>query len=103
MNTLAVVVRYFGGIKLGSNGLIRAYSNTISTLINDNIKEAETGYIITITDDYSNSKKLDYLLKDDEIISKEYLDKIIIKAIVKKKTLENLSNVNYQILNEIII
>ena len=100
---IAIVVRYFGGIKLGSNGLIRAYSNTISTLINDNIKEAETGYIITITDDYSNSKKLDYLLKDDEIISKEYLDKIIIKAIVKKKTLENLSNVNYQILNEIII
>jgi len=100
---IAIVVRYFGGIKLGSNGLIRAYSNTISALINDNIKEAVNGYIISIIDDYSNSKQLDYLLRNDEIISKEYLDKIIIKAIVKKKTLENLSNVNYQIISEIII
>lgn len=30
---LAVVVRYFGGIKLGSGGLIRAYSSTISEAV----------------------------------------------------------------------
>lgn len=29
-NTVAVVTRYFGGIKLGAGGLIRAYSNSIS-------------------------------------------------------------------------
>ena len=32
-NTLVVVVRYFGGIKLGAGGLIRAYSGTASDAI----------------------------------------------------------------------
>ena len=31
-NILVVVVRYFGGIKLGAGGLTRAYSNTASSL-----------------------------------------------------------------------
>ena len=100
---IAIVIRYFGGIKLGSNGLIRAYSNTISSLIKDNIKELETGYLIKIEENYNNSDKLDYLLKDDIIIKKDYQDKIVIEAIVKKKTLEKLSNVNYQLLDEKII
>ena len=32
-NVLIVVVRYFGGIKLGSGGLFRAYSNSASEII----------------------------------------------------------------------
>lgn len=101
--TLAIVIRYFGGVKLGSNGLIRAYSGSISELINDNIKEIEYGYLISIITDYNNSDQLDYLLKDDIIIKKDYQDKITIEAIVKKKTLEKLSNVSYKILDEKII
>ena len=100
---VAIVVRYFGGIKLGSNGLIRAYSNTISSLINENIKEIETGYLIRIEENYNNGDKIDYLLKDDIIIKKDYLDKIVIEAIVTNKTLEKLSNVNYEIIEEKII
>lgn len=100
---IAIVVRYFGGIKLGSNGLIRAYSNTISTLIKDNIKEIEIGYLIKIEESYSNNDLINYLLKDSKIISKDYQDKITIEAIVNKKTLENLSNVNYKIIEEKLI
>ncbi len=32
-NVLIVVVRYFGGIKLGAGGLLRAYSNTAKEVI----------------------------------------------------------------------
>ena len=100
---LAIVIRYFGGIKLGSNGLIRAYSGVIAELLKDNIKEIEYGYLIEIECDYNEIDLITYLLKDDEIINKNYQDKIIIEAIIKKKTLEKLSNVHYQIINEIII
>lgn len=100
---LAIVIRYFGGIKLGSNGLIRAYGNTISSLLKDNIKEIETGYLIRIEEKYNNSERLNYLLKDSKIIKKDYQDIIAIEVLVNKKTLDSLSNVNYQIIEEKII
>jgi uncharacterized YigZ family protein len=33
-NSLAVVVRYFGGVKLGAGGLVRAYSGAVSAAVN---------------------------------------------------------------------
>ena len=36
VNVLVIVIRYFGGIKLGPGGLIRAYSNTCKEVINKN-------------------------------------------------------------------
>ena len=100
---LAIVIRYFGGIKLGSNGLIRSYSHTISELLNNNIKEIEYGYLIKIQEDYKNNELIAYLLKDSQILSREYLDKVIIYAIINKKILDNLSNIHYEILEEKII
>ena len=34
-NVLAITTRYFGGIKLGAGGLIRAYSSSVSTALKD--------------------------------------------------------------------
>ena len=39
-NILLVVVRYFGGIKLGAGGLVRAYTNS-GVLVLDNAREVE--------------------------------------------------------------
>ena len=34
-NVLIVIVRYFGGIKLGAGGLLRAYSNAAKEVVKD--------------------------------------------------------------------
>lgn len=100
---LAIVIRYFGGIKLGSNGLIRAYSHSVMETIQDNIKELEYGYLIQIQEEYKNNDYINYLLKDSQIISRKYQDKIIINALVNKKTLETFSNIHYKIIEEKIL
>ncbi len=100
---LAIVIRYFGGIKLGSNGLIRAYSNTINELVKENIKEEENAYLLEITENYDKSKEIDYLLKDTIILSKDYQDKLVIQVLVKEKDLIHLSSINYKIIEKRII
>lgn len=77
---LAVVVRYFGGIKLGAGGLVRAYTNSITnTLDKCKIIELIEGQLIKIEFSYDNIKQIDYLLKDYEIIEKEYNNNIMYK------------------------
>lgn len=77
--TMCVVIRYFGGTKLGVGGLIKAYTNScleclkLSTLTPYEVLD---NYVITI--DYSNYEKLDYVLKSNNIniINKEFDEKI---------------------------
>lgn len=76
-NILCIVIRYFGGIKLGAGGLVRAYSTSVSEAlklvsINEYIK-FETIEVIT---NYENIKDLEYLLKNYEIIDKIFLEEI---------------------------
>ena len=77
-NILAVVIRYFGGIKLGAGGLLRAYSNSVSEALEKaNIIELVEGYQIEIEFNYDNLKLIDYMLTDIKIIKKEFNDTII--------------------------
>ena len=78
MNTLAVVIRYFGGIKLGAGGLTRAYSNSVNDTIKlTNIVTLEEKYIVELTFNYDNLKLVDYMLNDKTIIDKKYDDNIV--------------------------
>ena len=74
-NVVAVVTRYFGGIKLGAGGLIRAYSNTTTEAIHQaglvqRIKQA----ILKITVTYALHDPLLYYLKENnlEMAGEEY-------------------------------
>jgi len=98
---ISIVVRYFGGVKLGSNGLIRAYSNCVKETLINNIKEIEQGYRIIIEEDYQNEKLLNYILKDSLILKKEYNNKIYLEVIIKKEILEKLTNISFKIIEEI--
>ena len=62
---LCIVIRYFGGIKLGAGGLVRAYTKAVvDALKNQELIELIDGYIIKINTSYENQKNLDFLLKD---------------------------------------
>ena len=63
-NTLAIVVRYFGGIKLGAGGLIRAYGNATSNALDqaELVEDVEINeYQLTLPYDLAN--KIDYFLR----------------------------------------
>ena len=81
-NILAVVVRYFGGVKLGAGGLLRAYSNSISdTIKDDDIIELKKEYKIRIEFDYSNVNNINYLLKDYKVTYKEFDKNVVYEFI----------------------
>ena len=62
---LCIVVRYFGGIKLGAGGLVRAYTKAVvEALKNEILIELTEGYKIKIKTAYENQKNLDFLLRN---------------------------------------
>lgn len=74
---LAVVIRYFGGIKLGAGGLVRAYSNSITEAVNQcAIIELVPGKLISCTFPYQYEKQIQYLLQDTNISGKSYQEEI---------------------------
>lgn len=98
-NILGITIRYFGGIKLGAGGLIRAYSKSLSEAIKKaKVEEIEEGVMISFSIPYDMQKRTDYLLKDSKIINKSYAEDITYTVFAKEKLLESLASYNYQIL-----
>lgn len=90
-DVLCVVIRYFGGIKLGAGGLVRAYSNAVKEVITKNegsIKELINGFEIILEIPYDKQKDLENLLSCQ--YSKEYSLSVIYKINCNKELKENL-------------
>ncbi len=78
-NVLAVVVRYFGGILLGSGGLIRAYSKSVTECL-DHAKLSEVQEVLKTTFRFP-IRFADAILshlKETTILSKEFGEKVTI-------------------------
>jgi len=91
-NVLCVVIRYFGGIKLGAGGLVRAYSKACKESLN--IIELKKGYLIKITFDYTNENKINYLLNNSNIIEKKFNNQIVYTVKIKEEEFNILNNSN---------
>lgn len=79
VDVLAVVTRYFGGIKLGAGGLIRAYSNATSIALETlGIVEAKLQQELLLTIDYSQQRIFEHFLVEFPDVLKEtrYTEKI---------------------------
>jgi len=105
-NLVIVVTRYFGGILLGTGGLVRAYSEATQQAIEKSTKVIKViGIEMTIELDYSNLEKFKYYCKNNNINIKkiDYMDNIILKIemeeSVKEKIIDDIKNKKLNIQN----
>ena len=91
-NVAAVVTRYFGGIKLGAGGLVRAYTNSVAAAIEEAgiAEKVLFGYFYFIQDINSAGKVLNILYQQNlfTVSSVEYdIDaKIVLRMPMSLKT-----------------
>ncbi len=105
-NLVIVVTRYFGGILLGTGGLVRAYSEATQQAIEKSTKVIKViGREMIIELDYSNLEKFKYYCKNNNINIKkiDYMGNIILKIemeeSVKEKIIDDIKNKKLNIQN----
>ena len=82
VNVLVIVTRFFGGILLGTGGLVRAYSNSLLQAIKISEKvEKCFGQEIEVIIDYTEFENFKYYCKNNKIniVDTQYLENIICK------------------------
>lgn len=105
-NILVIVTRYFGGVKLGANGLVRAYADSVKEALNlVNIITLTKGYLVEIEFSYDKIKQIDYILKNNKIINKNFLTNITYKFESDMNIINELKPyiLNYKIISTIMI
>ena len=90
---LCVVIRYFGGIKLGAGPLTRAYSRCASEIIKlSDIVELEDGYLIELITDLKGINNLPKI--NMNIVNKDFGNRVIYTIKINKDNLNILRNSN---------
>lgn len=76
--TLAVVTRYFGGVKLGANGLVGAYTDSVANALdNADIAEFKMSVIASVSVAYALDKRISTMIESlGKVIDKAYSEDI---------------------------
>lgn len=93
-NVVVVVTRYFGGIKLGAGGLIRAYSHTASLGLEATpCLEVKPFCLIEAEMDYSLLGTVENWIRNEDLRTGEtaYLDKVTVRLLVEPADCEAIS------------
>ncbi len=95
-NVLIIVTRYFGGVLLGSGGLIRAYSKSASNALeNLNYYELQSLTEITLTLTYKDHNNIVTFLNDYNILDSSFNQNVILKmGILKTKVPDFIKKIN---------
>ena len=93
-NVVVVVTRYFGGIKLGAGGLIRAYSHTASLGLEATpCLEVKPFCLMEAEMDYSLLGTVENWIRNEKLRTGEtaYLDKVTVRLLVEPADCEAIS------------
>lgn len=109
-NCLVVVTRYFGGILLGTGGLVRAYTGAMQEALSKVIEiNKDIGIEVKLEVTYSDFEKLKYYLKQNEIkiLDIQYLENVDVIIETTSEKLENIEkqkeNLNFIIIKKEIL
>ena len=92
-NVAVVVTRYFGGVLLGTGGLVRAYTQAVKEgLAACRLGTMRFGQELSITTDYNGIGKVLYLLGNEGIepVSSDYTDKVSLRILVPGQRVDGL-------------
>ena len=84
-NVAVVVTRYYGGVLLGTGGLVRAYSKAVQEGLDaSKVILKQKGIALKITTDYTGLGKIQYIAGERNIpvLDSEYTDKVVMKLLV---------------------
>lgn len=84
-NAVVVVTRYFGGTLLGTGGLVRAYQAAVQeALANCTVIEKKQGWIVSLSADYNDIGKLQYIFATEEIpiVHSEFADCVKMQVMI---------------------
>lgn len=98
-NVLVIVTRYFGGILLGTGGLVKAYSNSTKLALEKaEISMLEEGFVYKLELNYSDLENFKYFMKNNEIkiLKEEYFENVKLSIFVPKNKIDclNSNNIN---------
>ena len=96
-NVLVVVTRYFGGILLGTGGLVRAYSDSTQKALEQTEYISKIiGYKVKLFIEYDGLEQLKYYANKSniKIVNIEYLSNIEVTVEMRKEKLEEFTNNN---------
>ena len=91
-NVAVVVTRYFGGVLLGTGGLVRAYSKAVQEGFRESrIIEKKHGICLTVTTDYTGIGKIQYIAGERGIpvLDSEYTDKVVMKLLIPSEDVDS--------------
>lgn len=91
-NVAVVVTRYFGGVLLGTGGLVRAYSKAVQEgLAASRVILKKKGISMKITTDYTGIGKIQYIAGERKlpILDSEYTEKVMMKLLVPVQDVES--------------
>ncbi len=84
-NCVVVVTRYFGGVLLGTGGLVRAYQKAVQEgLQNSKILSPQIGRTCSISTDYNGYGKIEYVLRENNfpILDSEFGVNVSIYSVI---------------------
>lgn len=103
-NFACVVTRYFGGIKLGAGGLVRAYSSAASLALKEAIVVPIIEYSkLVITFDYTYLDIIENKLRQYKISNREFNTKVTLIVELPKNDLSLITNILINLTNNMII